>query len=63
MRILLTGASGFIGRQLQTALLAEGHHLVCAVRTPPPSTHPRLTWIACDFVQDTDKSTWLARLR
>ncbi|WP_374040996.1 SDR family oxidoreductase [Massilia sp. PAMC28688] len=45
------------------ALLAEGHHLVCAVRRPPPSHHARLTYIAADFVQDTDKSVWLAHLR
>lgn len=63
MRILLTGASGFIGRHLQAALLAEGHHLTCAVRQPPPAAPARLRWIASDFVQDTDKSVWLSRLR
>lgn len=63
MRILLTGASGFIGRQLTAALLAEGHQLVCAVRTPPPSHHPRLSYIRADYVQDSDKSVWMARLR
>ena len=65
MRILLTGASGFIGTHLQAALLAEGHHLTCAVRAPAPSLpqHARLTYIASDYVQDTDKSVWLAHLR
>lgn len=65
MRILLTGASGFIGTHLQAALLAEGHHLTCAVRTAAPSLpqHARLTYIASDYVQDTDKSVWLAHLR
>lgn len=63
MRILLTGASGFIGRHLAAALLAEGHHLVCAGRTAPPLHHPRLTHITADFVQDSDKSVWTARLR
>lgn len=66
MRILLTGASGFIGQHLLQALLAEGHHVICAVRTPrinlDTSLDPRLSYVRADFVQDTDKSVWLARL-
>jgi uncharacterized protein YbjT (DUF2867 family) len=62
MRILLTGASGFIGQHLLQALLAEGHHVVCAVRRPGTGTEPRLACIHADFVHDTDKSVWLARL-
>ena len=62
MRILLTGASGFIGQHLLQALLTEGHHVVCAVRTPKTSTDPRLSYVHADFVQDTDKSVWMARL-
>jgi uncharacterized protein YbjT (DUF2867 family) len=62
MRILLTGASGFIGQHLLHALLAEGHQVVCAVRTVKTSSDPRLTYIHADFTKDTDKSVWLARL-
>ena len=62
MRILLTGASGFIGQHLLQALLAEGHHVVCAQRRPGKSTEPRLAYIHADFVHDTDKSVWLARM-
>lgn len=62
MRILLTGASGFIGQHLLQALLAEGHQVVCAVRAVKPSSDPRLSYIHADFSKDTDKSTWLARL-
>jgi uncharacterized protein YbjT (DUF2867 family) len=62
MRILLTGASGFIGQHLLHALLAEGHQVVCAVRKPRTSTNPRLTYVHADFTEDTDKSVWLARL-
>lgn len=66
MRILLTGASGFIGQHLLQALLTEGHHVVCAVRAPeaklPKSADPRLSTIHADFSKDTDKTTWLARL-
>jgi uncharacterized protein YbjT (DUF2867 family) len=66
MRILLTGASGFIGQHLLHALLAEGHDVVCAVRHPGRRgalpDHPRLSAIHADFAHDTDKSVWLARL-
>ncbi|THC41314.1 SDR family oxidoreductase [Massilia sp. Mn16-1_5] len=62
MRILLTGASGFIGQHLLQALLLEGHHVVCAVRTPKESSDPRLGYVHADFANDTDKSIWLARL-
>ncbi len=62
MRILLTGASGFIGQHLLQALLAEGHHVVCAVRSPNTSPDPRLSYVHADFAKDTDKSVWLARL-
>jgi uncharacterized protein YbjT (DUF2867 family) len=66
MRILLTGASGFIGRHLLHALLAEGHEVVCAGRRPasvrPAGEAVRLTNIHADFTQDTDKSVWQARL-
>lgn len=62
MRILLTGASGFIGQHLLQALLAEGHQVVCTRRKAETSHDPRLTSIHADFANDTDKSSWLARL-
>ena len=62
MRILLTGASGFIGQHLLEALLLEGHHVVCAVRTPRSSNDPRLSYIHADFANDTQQSVWLARM-
>ena len=32
MKILLTGASGYIGKRLLPVLLEEGHHVICCVR-------------------------------
>ncbi len=32
-RIFLTGATGFVGRHLVPALIREGHHLICLVRS------------------------------
>jgi nucleoside-diphosphate-sugar epimerase len=32
MRILVTGACGFIGRHITPALIAAGHRVVCCVR-------------------------------
>lgn len=34
MRILVTGATGYVGSRLVTALLAEGHRIVAATRDP-----------------------------
>jgi len=38
MQILLMRTSGFIGRRLQAALLAESNHLVCTKRASAPMT-------------------------
>jgi uncharacterized protein YbjT (DUF2867 family) len=62
MRILLTGATGFIGQHVLQALLAAGHQVVCAGRRPHDSGDPRVSSIHADFANDTDKSVWLARL-
>lgn len=32
MRILLTGATGYIGKRLLPMLVAQGHHVICCVR-------------------------------
>lgn len=59
MRILITGATGYIGKRLISVLLKEGHTLVCTYRGDQTRTN-RLTvndniqWIKYDFL-DRDR--------
>lgn len=57
MRILVCGASGFIGSALTHGLRAAGHEVVRGVR------HPREPGdMAIDYAHDTDPATWKPRL-
>ncbi len=60
MRVLLTGATGFIGQHLHRALLAEGHEVVACSRKHPDL--PCLDFFPCDFSQDLSPEDWLSRL-
>ena len=45
MNILLTGATGYIGKRLLPVLVQQGHHVICCVRdtnrfNPPSSLLP-----------------------
>ncbi|MDB5757999.1 MAG: dehydrogenase [Burkholderia sp.] len=60
--ILLTGASGFIGRHLADALVRDGHEVVCAVRDPARMHDQRFRYVAVDFLRDVDAASWLPRL-
>lgn len=62
MRVLLTGASGFLGTALADALRAAGHELVLAVRQPQPPPHAGDTMIAVDFIRDVATEDWRPRL-
>jgi len=58
MNILLCGASGFVGRHLEAALVSAGHSVQRAVR------HPRGPGdIAADYKNDVDIASWLPRLQ
>lgn len=70
MRILVTGSSGFIGRNLVDALLRDGHMIVCAVRRlpkeKPPSDvpgMPALQYVQADFMCDLKPEDWMPRLQ
>lgn len=57
MKILLCGASGFIGRHLDVALCAAGHTVMRGVRRATHSNE-----LAIDYVHDVTPAAWLPRL-
>lgn len=64
MRVLVTGAYGFIGAHIVAALVAAGHNVVCAARKARvDSRFPGLDAIACDMARDIRSEHWLLRLR
>jgi len=61
MRILLVGATGFIGRHLLRSLAAEGHDLTATSRSGSGSQLPRVRWLALDLeqlAQRADSFAW-----
>ena len=62
MKILLTGATGYIGKRLLPILIEQGHSVVCCVRDTQrfPSDgiyqHPNISLFKVDFLQDTGVS-------
>lgn len=65
MRILVTGASGFIGTAVTRQLLAAGHDVVLCVRHPEAMKHsfPQAEVIAADFTRDDVSGVWQPRLQ
>jgi uncharacterized protein YbjT (DUF2867 family) len=61
MRILLTGASGFLGRHLLYALYRRGHAVVAVGRTPLPGALHK-EFVFADFAHDLRLSDWVPRL-
>ncbi len=58
MKILICGATGFVGRHLTAHLRNAGHTVTRAIRHPAGTDD-----LAVDFRQDTTKSAWLPRLK
>lgn len=55
MKILLTGATGYIGKRLLPLLVEQGHHVVCSVRdkarfNPPKSLIDKIEVIEVDLL-------------
>src|SRR5271156_2255295 len=52
MKVVVTGASGFLGRALVQALLGARHSVTATTRRTVSSTdHPQLTWARLDLGQ------------
>jgi nucleoside-diphosphate-sugar epimerase len=64
MRILVTGAYGFIGSQITSTLKSAGHTVVCCVRdvSLAKKHFPSLEVIECDLRKDILETTWISRL-
>jgi uncharacterized protein YbjT (DUF2867 family) len=63
MKILIAGASGFIGSHLAAALHRQGHQVIAAGRNLAEARRlaPALEWIGCDFRRDGVEA-WRPRL-
>jgi len=64
MRILITGASGFVGSHLVSSLIDQGHEVIACVRNCKNYNrrHQSIEVIECDYSQDTSIDNWLPRL-
>jgi uncharacterized protein YbjT (DUF2867 family) len=63
MRVLVTGAYGFIGAHIVAALSAADHEVICAVRDARvDSRFPGLRALACDMARDVHSADWTSRL-
>ena len=57
MKVLVTGATGFIGRRLLDHLLGAGHEVVAAVRRPAPELDPERVTVIEVRLDDRDGLT------
>jgi uncharacterized protein YbjT (DUF2867 family) len=64
VRVLITGASGFIGRAVAEALLRQGHDVICAGRRPKAlaAGTRRCELLSVDLAQTPSVEWWLPRL-
>jgi len=61
MRILLTGATGYIGKRILPVLVNNGHHVICCVRdpkrfNPSESIRPFIDIVTIDFLDEDSLS-------
>jgi uncharacterized protein YbjT (DUF2867 family) len=62
MKILLAGATGFVGARLAYALAERGHVVIAAGRRSTGRAHPRIAFVAADFERDVAAADWVPRL-
>ena len=68
MHILLTGATGYIGKRLLPILVEEGHKVTCCVRdvdrfNPPESIKEKINVIQIDLLEKEGKISYRALQR
>jgi dTDP-4-dehydrorhamnose reductase len=51
VRVLVTGAGGFVGSNVAAVAAGRGHDVVCLVRSPPPWPDPRCAYVAVDLLE------------
>lgn len=62
MRVLVTGARGFIGRQVGAAIMDAGHEVVAGVRKARAGRVAPMREIDCDFSAGLTLTDWRERL-
>ena len=64
MLVLITGATGSIGRHLAARLVSEGHKVIGCTRKPTTAwaDFPGCFWIEADLNRDIDARAWRPRL-
>lgn len=64
MKVLVTGATGFIGRHVAASLIAAGHEVLIGARDAARARRifPDQAFVACDFTQDLSTEVWRPRL-
>src|ERR1700730_7806518 len=63
-RVLLTGASGFIGRQCAPLLVSKGYDVHAVSRRPPSETaHPDISWHELDLLKDGTATALIDQVR
>ena len=60
MRVLLTGASGFLGRHVQVVLRSQGVEVVALGRSPPLEADE---WLEADLLHARDLGPIVQRAR
>ena len=53
MKLVITGAGGFLGRALSRAAVAAGHEVIGIGRSPAPADWPGRRWLTCDLATAT----------
>ncbi len=64
MKVLVTGATGFIGRHVAACLIAAGHEVLIGARDGQRAgrVFPDQHVVACDFTRDLSLEAWSPRL-